>query len=85
MLIEFKNDPLPPRTRRVGVGREKSDLRVATERMEVGQCFYLTFNRKDYNKVAATASIVAKQQEKKFSIRKLHKDQENLIGVWRVG
>lgn len=86
MLIEFRNDPLPAKgTAGGGKGRNKSDLSIAVERMELGQCFYIPYSRKEYNKVGATASRIGKELERKFTIRKLHKDQENIIGVWRIG
>ena len=83
MLIEFKNDPLPAKASR-GRGRDKSDISIAIERMELGQCFYIPYSRKDYSKVGASASRIAKQLERKFTLRKLHKDQENVIGIWRI-
>ena len=52
--------------------------------MEAGQCFYVPYTRKEYNKVTATASRTAKTLERKFTVRKLHKDQENIIGIWRI-
>ena len=84
MLIEFKNDPVPAKGTVKGKGRTKSDLSIAVERMEAGQCFYVPYTRKDYNKVGAIASRIGKELERKFTIRKLHKDQENIIGVWRI-
>lgn len=84
MLIEFKNDPVPARRTVGGKGRTKSDLSIAVERMEAGQCFYVPYTRKEYNKVAATATRTAKALDRKFTVRKLHKDQENIIGVWRI-
>lgn len=84
MLIEFKNDPVPAKGTVGGKGRTKSDLSIAIERMEPGQCFYVPYTRKEYHKVAATTSRTAKVLARKFTVRKLHKDQENIIGVWRI-
>lgn len=84
MLIEFKNDPVPAKWTIGRKRRAKSDLSIAVERMEAGQCFYVPYTRKEYNKVTATASRTAKTLERKFTVRKLHKDQENIIGIWRI-
>lgn len=81
--IEIHNDPIPNK-RLYGQKSISSDIRDALERLETGNCFYLTYTPQVYNICSTQASYMKRRTQKNFTLRQLYKDNEKLVGVWRT-
>ena len=76
-IIEIQSDPLP---RKKSVQKSKSsELVAAMNRLEVGQCFYVTFDKGTYNIISTQCSYIKSKTQKTFTMRKLSKDAEYII------
>lgn len=80
--IEIHTHPLPGK-KTFGTSPSK-EIADAIHRLEIGQCFYLPYTKETYNMISTQASYAKRNTTKKFTMRKLSKDTENIIGLWRT-
>ena len=83
MQIEIHNDPMPAKKIMASIGRPISPIGEALRRLEIGQCFYLPYSFKTLSSVSSLGQGLKNKFGKKFATRKIYKDNEALIGVWR--
>ncbi len=80
--IEIHSDPIPEK-KSAGTSPSK-EVANAMQRLEISQCFYLPYTKETYNILSTQASFIKRKTEKRFTIRKISKDAEMIIGIWRV-
>ena len=80
--IEILSDPMP-RKKSSGTSQSK-EIANAMHRLEVWQCFYLPYTKETYNILSTQASYNKRITWKAFSIRKISKDAETIVGLWRI-
>ena len=80
--IEIHTDPMP-RKKSSGTSQSK-EIANAIHRLELWQCFYLPYKKETYNILSTQATYIKRTTLKTFSIRKISKDAENIVGLWRT-
>ncbi len=84
MPYEIHNDPIPGRKTNGTAQSSRQEMLEALRKLEVNQCFYLPYSKATYNVASTNMYYVKQTEDKQFAMRRLHKDQETIIGIWRL-